>query len=86
MASIGGMRLRLAELQESDVEAQKIRAEKQKKGLGKYVDVNGMLHHQELLFMPEIIQIELISQHYNDPLVSHFSINKIRKLIGWRYY
>ena len=45
------MRLRLAELQESDAEAQKIRAEELKKGLGEYVDVNGVLHHQELPFV-----------------------------------
>ena len=50
-ASIGGMRLRLAELQESDNEAQEIQAE----GLDGYEDVNRVLHHQELPFVPEII-------------------------------
>ena len=50
-ASIGGMRLRLAELQESDKEAQKIREE----GLDEYVDVDGVLHHQGLPFVPEVI-------------------------------
>ena len=49
--SIGGMRLKLAELQESDIEAEKIRAEKLKKGLGKYINVNRMLYHQELPFV-----------------------------------
>ena len=44
-ANIGGIRLRLAELQESDVKAQKIRADELKEGLGKYVDVNKVLHN-----------------------------------------
>ena len=44
-ASIGRMRLRLAELQESDAKAQKIRAEERKEGLSKYVDIDKVLHH-----------------------------------------
>ena len=28
----------------------------------------------------------MISWHHNDPLVGHFGIDKIRKLIGWKYY
>ena len=56
-ASISGMRLRLAELQESDKEAQKIRV----KGLNKYKKLNAVLYHQKLPFVTEIIQIELIS-------------------------
>ena len=46
------MRLRLAELQKSDAEAQKIRVEELKEG---WEDVNMVLHHQGLLFVPEII-------------------------------
>ena len=45
------MRLRLAELQKSDKEAQKIRAE----DLDRYKDVDGVLHYQGLPFVPEII-------------------------------
>ena len=50
--SIGGIRLRLAELQESDDEAQKIREERLKNG---YEEVDGVLHHQEIPFVLEII-------------------------------
>ena len=85
-ASIGGMRLRLAELQESDAEAQKIRAEELKEGLDEYVDVDGVLHHQGLPFVPEIIRTELISRHHDDPLAGHFGIDKTRELIGRKYY
>ena len=85
MASIREMRLKLAELQESDTEAQKIRVEELKKGLGKYVDVNRVLHYQKLLFVPEIIQTKPISQHHDNPLASHFGINKIKELIGRKY-
>ena len=54
-ASIGGMRLRLAELQKSEAEAQKIRAKELKEGLGKYLDIERLLHYQGLPFLPEII-------------------------------
>ena len=80
--SISGMRLRLAELQESDDKARKIRV----KGLNGYEDVDGVLHHQGLPFIPEIIQTELISRHHNNPLAGHCGINKTRKLIGRKYY
>ena len=85
-ASIGGMRLKLAELQESDAEAQKIRTEELKKSLDEYVDVDGVLHHQGLPFVPEIIRTELISRHHDDPLAGHFGIDKTRELIGRKYY
>ena len=58
------MKLRLAKLQESDAEAQKIRAEELKKGLDEYVNVDGVLHYQGLPFVPEIIWIELIDRKY----------------------
>lgn len=50
-ASIGAMSLRLAELQELDEEARKIRA----KGLEEYEEVEEVLHHQGLPFVPEVI-------------------------------
>ena len=81
-ASIGGMKLRLAELQELDEEAQKIRAE----GLDRYKNVNGVLHHQNLPFVPEIIWTELISRHHDNLLAGHFGIDKTRELIGRKYY
>ena len=83
-ASISGMRLRLAELQESDEEARKIKATGElQEG---WEDSNGVLHHQGLSFVPEIIQTKLISCHHNDSLAGHFGINKTRKLIGRKYY
>ena len=53
------MSLRLSELQELDVEAQKVKAEEFKDCWEKF---NGVLHHQRLLFVPEVIRIELISR------------------------
>ena len=46
------MHLRLSELQESDDEAQKIRMEGLKSD---YKEVDGVLHHQGLHFVPEVI-------------------------------
>ncbi len=36
--------------------------------------------------MPEIVRTKLISRHHNDPLASHFGINKTRELIARKYY
>ena len=72
------MRLRLAKLQESDEEAQKIKAE----GLDEYVDVDGVLYYQGLPFVPEVIRTELINRYHDNPLAGHFGIDKIREFIG----
>ena len=77
------MRLRLQELQESDSQAQKVRAE----GLQEsWEDIEGVLHHQGLPFVPETIRTELISRHHDDPLAGHFGIKKTRELIARKYY
>ena len=81
-ASIGGMRLRLQELQSEDKQARKLRAEQPVKD---WQDIEGVLHHQGLPYVPEIIRIELISRHHNDPLASHFGIEKIQLIIR-KYY
>ena len=49
-------------------------------------DIDDVLHHQGLPYVPEIIQTELISKHHNNPLVGYFGIEKIRKLVAWKYY
>ena len=82
-ASIRGMKLRPVELQAEDGQARKIRAEKLD---GNWEDSNRILHHQGLLYVPKIIRIELISRHHNDPLVSHFGIEKTQKLVARKYY
>ena len=76
------MRLRLQELQEIDSDAQELRQQ----GREGYEEVNGALHHQGLPFLPETIQIELISRHHNNPLADHFSIEKTCVLLTWKYY
>ena len=81
-ASIGEMRLRLAKLQESDKKARTIGAE----GMDRYKDVDGVLYHQRLLFVLEIIRTELIRWHHDDSLEGHFGIDKTRELIGRKYY
>ena len=78
--SIDSMRLRLQELQETDSEAQELRT---KDG---YQDIDRVLQHQGLPFMPKAIWIELISRHHNDPLVGHFGIEKTCKLLSKKYY
>ena len=72
-ASIKGMKLKLVELQAEDGQVQRIKAEK----LGRNEeDSNDILYHQILPYISEIIRIELISRHDDDPLASHFGIEK----------
>ena len=79
---VGGMRLRLHELQAKDKQAQKTRAEH----LEGWDNIDGVLHHQSLPYVPEIIWTELINRHHNDPLAGHFGIKKTRELIARKYY
>ena len=88
-ASIGGMRLRLHELQAENEQAQKLRANQQpdqQLGQQGWDDIDGVLHHQGLPYVPEIIRTELISRHHDDPFVGHFGIEKTRELIARKYY
>ena len=74
------MRLRLQELQEIDSEAQELWT---KNG---YQDIDGVLHHQGLPFVPDAIRMELISRHHDDSLAGHFGIEKTRELLARKYY
>ncbi len=79
-ASVGGLRLWLRELQAEDKEARKVREQGLKDGWEENAD--GVLCHQGLLYMPEIVKTELINKHYDDPLAGHFAIDKTRELIA----
>ena len=35
-------------------------------------DVEGILHHQGLSYVPEIIRTELIGRHHDDSFAGHF--------------
>ena len=67
------MKLRLVKLQAEDGQARKIRAEKLG---GNWENSDGILYHQGLPYISKIIRTELISRHYDDPLASHFGIEK----------
>ena len=79
------MRQKLHELQAKDKQARKLKADQQLGQQG-WDNIDGVLHYQSLLYVPEIIRTELISRHHNDPLASHFGIKKRRELITWKYY
>ena len=49
-------------------------------------DINNVLHHQGLYYIPEIIRIELINKHHNNLLKDHFGIEKTREFIIRKYY
>ena len=78
------MKLRLQELQEEDEQAQKLRAEQPVKD--GWENIDGVLHHQGLPYVPEIIRTELISKHHNNLSAGHFGIEKTHKLVARKYY
>ena len=78
------MRLRLQELQGEDEQARKLRAEQPVKD--GWQDIDGVLHHQGLPYVPEIIRTELISRHHDNLLAGHFGIKKTRELVARKYY
>ncbi len=82
-ASIGGMRMRLPELQDDDKEAMKLRSEGLSEG---WEDIQQVLHYQGLPYIPKVIRSELISRHHDNPLVGHFGIEKTSELIARKYY
>ena len=79
------MRLKLHKLQAKDKQARKLRANQQLGQQG-WKDIDGVLHYQGLLYVPEIIQTKFISRHHNNPLTSHFGIKKTRELVALKYY
>lgn len=48
--------------------------------------IERVLHYQSLLYIPAIIQTELISQYHNDFSAGYFKIRKTRELITRKYY
>ncbi len=83
IASIGGMRMRLPELQDDDRKAMKLRSERLPEG---WEDIEHVLHYQGLPYVLKIIRSKLISRHHNDLLAGHFGIEKTRELIARKYY
>ena len=84
IANIGGMKLRLSELQEKNKEVRHLRGFA---GLPEdWEDVEGVLQYQGLPYVPEIIRSKVISHHHDDPLAGYFGIDKTRELVGRKYY
>lgn len=79
--SIGSMRLRLQELQETDHKAQKLRQQSDA-----YKEIDGIPYHKSLFFVLEGIKTEITSCHYDNLLPSHRAIKKTYKLGGCKYY
>ena len=49
-------------------------------------NIDKLLYYQDFLYIPEVISTKLISRYYNNPLASHFKIDKIQKLITRKYF
>ena len=77
------MNLQLPELQDNYKGAKVLRAGGILEG---WEEVEKVLQHQGLLYIPEIIRSKVISRHHDDPLARHFGIDKTRELVGQKYY
>ncbi len=82
--SIEGIKMRLPELQDDDTKAKKLRLEQVL--LKGWEDIEQVLYYQGLPYIPKVIYLELISRHHDNPLVSHFGIEKTQELIARKYY
>ena len=76
------MRLSLAELQENDPKAQKIK--KKQLANKNWQEIDRVLYHQGLPFMLEATCTKFISWHYNNSLAGHFEIDKTQELMIWK--
>ena len=76
------MRLRLHKLQAKNEQARKAKAEYSEC----WDDIDGVLHHQGLFYVPEIIRTELMSRHHDNPLAGHFGIEKIHEFKTQKYH
>ena len=72
------MRLRLYKLQAKDKQAQMTRVEYPKG----WDNIDNVLHYQSLLYVPEIIRMELINRYHDNPVAGHFGIQKIHELVA----
>ena len=79
------MRLRLHKLQAKDKQARKLKANQQPGQQG-WENIDGVLHHQGLSYIPEIIRPKLISRDHDDALAGYFRIEKTQKLFFQKYY
>lgn len=73
VATIGGLRLQIPELQTEDYEAWKIWKQDLKEV---WEDIDGVLYQKSLLYIQEIIRTKLISKKHDNSLAGHFGINK----------
>ena len=74
-ASIGGLKLRLFKLQAEDQVTREIRQKDLKEG---WAEIKGVLQFQGLPYMPEIIGMELISRHHDDPLGAISALGRLK--------
>ena len=63
--------------------AREIRQQGLKEG---WTEVKGVLHYQDLPYLPKIIKTDIICRHHDDLLAGHFDIKKTWELVARKYY
>ena len=51
-----------------------------------WIEIDRVLYHEDLLYLPEIIRTEIISRYHNDLLASYFRVKKTMELVAEKYY
>lgn len=81
--SIGGLKMRLLELQDDDKKVKKLRL----KGLPKdWEDIKHVFYYQGIPYVLKVICSKLINRYHNNLLAGHLGIEKICELITRKYY
>lgn len=70
-------------LQDNIAKANKLRVEKLSKNKK---DIERVLYHQGLSYIPEILYFNFINYYYKNLLAGYFEIDKMHKLITRKYY
>ena len=47
---------------------------------------NGLLSHNDRIYVPEALRTKIIEQHHDDPMAGHFGVQKTLELLARRYY
>ena len=77
------MKLRLPDLQSDNNQARKLQAAERPK---RWEDIEEVLQYGGFSYILEIIWLELINWHHDNPLAGHFGIDKTQKVIARKYY
>lgn len=79
ITNIRAIKMKLLKLQNNNKKTKKLRVERLIEG---WEDIKEIFHSQHLLYISRIFFFEQVSRHYDNPLTSHYGIEKTQDLIS----